>query len=51
MDYINPSQLVEDVAKTGAYKSSLSIKEILVQLHPTAHLLATISLCISSPFI
>ncbi|MBP1932792.1 formate/nitrite transporter family protein [Ammoniphilus resinae] len=31
MDYIKPTQLVEDVAHTGAYKSTLSIKDILVK--------------------
>ena len=31
MDYIRPSQLVEDVATTGAYKSTLSIKDILIK--------------------
>jgi len=31
LDYIKPTQLVEDVANTGAYKSTLSIKDILIK--------------------
>lgn len=31
MDYIKPAQLVEDVANTGAYKSTLAIKDILIK--------------------
>lgn len=31
MDYIRSDQLVENVAKTGAYKSSLSIKDLLIK--------------------
>lgn len=31
LDYIKPSNLVKDVALTGAYKSSLSIKDILIK--------------------
>ncbi|MBP2239619.1 formate/nitrite transporter [Cytobacillus eiseniae] len=31
MDYIKPAQLVEDVAQAGAYKSTLSVKDILIK--------------------
>ncbi|WP_423802195.1 formate/nitrite transporter family protein [Neobacillus sp. SAB-20_R2A] len=31
MDYIKPPQLIEDVANTGAYKSTLSIKDLLIK--------------------
>lgn len=31
LDYVKPGKLVEDVALTGAYKSSLSIKELLIK--------------------
>lgn len=31
LDYIKPAQLVEDVANTGAYKSTLAIKDILIK--------------------
>jgi formate transporter len=31
LDYIKPNQLIEDVANTGAYKSTLAIKDILIK--------------------
>lgn len=31
MDYIKPTQLIEDIANIGAYKSTLAIKDILIK--------------------